>query len=228
MKYHIDFDIEFLENKYPGKLIVLEGNEGSGKTTQVQKIVDELNKQGYKTVATKEPTHMVIGEFIRNKVLSGEIKIPRISIQYLYCADRVMDQGLIEGYLKKDYIVISDRYFWSSVAYGIADLGFDGNHLLTALSILSPYHRFLKPDLTFYLDVDMDTAIKRISKSHKHKEIYDNANMFPKIETGYKFLLEKFPEEFTVINGRKTIEKVTGEIIRQVNTKLKITKLQVS
>ncbi len=216
MKYHLELDIEFKQNPYKGKLIVLEGNEGTGKTTQVSKIVEVLIKKGYKAVATKEPTNLTIGQFIREKVLSGKIKIPRLAIQYLYCADRAIHEEDIIQKLKDGYIVVCDRYFWSAVAYGMADLNGDLDEYLVSFSILSAYNKFIKPDLTFYMDLPMDRALARIKKSNKHKEIYDNAEMFPKIEKGYKYLLNKFPKEFVKIDASKPINEITDEIIGKI------------
>ena len=220
MKYHISFDIEFLRHKYPGKLIAIEGNEGSGKSTQVKAVSEALNKEGYKALATKEPTDLAIGKIIREKILAGKMKVPPISLQYLYCADRAMHLEQIIDYLKKGYIIVTDRYFWSSVTYGIADLGDKGDFYLMAFAVLSPYHRFIKPDLTIYLDIDMKTAMGRIRESHKHKEIYDNERMFPRIDRGYRFLLEKFPQEFAVIDGRSSIEEVTQRIVSKIKQML--------
>lgn len=215
MKYHLEFDIEFKIHNYPGKLIAIEGNEGAGKTTQSKLVVRELKKRGVKAVTTKEPTNSVIGKLIR-EVLSSKVKVPRISIQYLFGADRAIHQLEIIDYLKKGYIVVTDRYFWSSVAYGISDMTEIDDYYLAAFSLLSFYNRFLKPDMTFYLDVDMKTAFGRISKSKKHTEIYDNEIMFPKIERGYQFLLKRFPKEFIKIDTRKPIEQVTEEIISKL------------
>ncbi len=216
MKYHLELDIEFKKNPYKGKLIVLEGNEGTGKTTQVSKVVNALIKQGHKAISTKEPTNFPIGQFIREKVLSGKIKIPRLAIQYLYCADRAMHQKDLIEKLKDGYIVVCDRYFWSAVAYGMADLDGNLDQYLVSFSILSAYHQFIKPDLTFYMDLPMDQALARIRKSNKHKEIYDNAEMFPKIEKGYKYLLNTFPDEFVNIDASKPVNEITDEIIGKI------------
>lgn len=216
-KYHIEFDIDFKRNKYPGKFIVIEGNEGSGKSVQIESLFKSLQKEGYKVVRTKEPTDMPVGKIIRNEVLSGKIKVPPQTLQYLYCADRAMHLEKVEQLLKKGFCVISDRYFWSSVAYGTADVWKDEDDFyLMAYSLLSMYHRFLTPDITFYLHIDFKTAMKRIKASHKHKEIYDNEKMWPRIEKGYEFLLKKFPKEIVRINGDRSIDEVTKEMVKRI------------
>ncbi len=216
MKYHVEFDLDFKRNKYPGKFVVLEGIEASGKTTQVAR----LGKRLKGAILTKNPTDGEIGSFIRREVLGGKTKIPPVAYQYLFAADREIQQAQIIELLKKGKTVISDRYFWSSVAYGIADrqdLDYSDweNVSLTALSALSMYHQFLLPDLTVYLDITLSESLRRIKGSSKHTEIYDNHKMNIKIKRGYDWLIEKFPKEFVIVDGdgKRSEEEITEEIL---------------
>ncbi len=221
MNYHIEFDLDFKRNTYPGKFIVFEGIEASGKTTQTKKTVELLSKT-QKVFATKNPTDGEIGTFIRNEILTGNKKhIPPVSYQYLFAADRVIQQYQIIEKLKQGITVICDRYFWSSVAYGIADReGTDYENWeevsVVALSLLSMYHQFLLPDLTIYLDVSLEESLKRISSSEKHTEIYDNHKMNVKIKKGYDWLFKKFPNEITVLNAEQPEEDVTNKILELI------------
>lgn len=217
MKHHIEFDLEFKRNNYAGKFIVIEGNEGSGKSVQIDNLLTALQKEGLKVVKTKEPTDMPAGKLIREEVLSGKIKVPPQTLQYLYCADRAMHLVEIEKLLAKGFYVICDRYFWSSVAYGAADVWKDeGDFYLLAYSLLSMYHRFLMPDITFFLDIPFKVAMKRIKASHKHKEIYDNEIMWPKIQKGYEFLLKRFPKELVKVDGDRSVEEITKEMFERI------------
>lgn len=219
MKYNVNFDIDFKRNTYPGKLIVLEGIEACGKTSHTQMVGDILQKT-HKVFLTKNPTNSFVGDFIRQNLLAGKVRIPPISLQYLFGADREIQQQEIIERLKKGEIVISDRYFWSSVAYGTADMETDyenfANLSLTAFSLLSMYHQFIVPDVTFFLDISLEEAEKRMSKSKKHTEIYDNKEMNVKVKKGYDWLIKKFPDEFTILNAEKSAEKVTEEIIEKI------------
>src|SRR3989338_4516333 len=122
MKYHISFDIEFRENPYKGKYIAFEGIDGVGKTTQAAILKKYLQKKGREVIFTKEPTqNPPIGTLIHD-FIKGKIKFPSVSIQYLFAADREIHlKDTVEPALKNGKIVISDRCFWSSVAYGILD-----------------------------------------------------------------------------------------------------------
>lgn len=214
MKYNVSFDLEFKRNPYKGKFIVLEGIDGSGKTTQIQILEEALKKKNVSVFLTKNPTDHPIGKMIR-EVLAGTQKIPATARQYLFCADRVVQEEEIIERLKKGETVISDRYFWSSVAYGMADKDVKDERLLTAYSILSFYNEFILPDLTIFLDVDVDTAVSRFSTKEK-LEIYENKAFITKVKVNYDFLLKKFPEEFTIIDSRNDLETVSKEIIKKV------------
>ncbi len=220
MKYPVNFEIGFRKHKYPGKLIAFEGIDGSGKTTQAQRLVEKLKKKTKKIIYTKEPTDNQIGKITR-KILAGEFRVPPLSLQYLFCADRAMHQEELEQYLKKGYIIITDRYFWSAVAYGMSDLKGTPDFYLTAFSILSFYDRFISPDYTFFLDIKVEDSLKRIGKSAKHTEIYDNKEKLVRIRSSYKKLISRFEKEFVVVDANKPVEQLTDELASLVLKKIK-------
>lgn len=224
MNYHIEFNLDFKRNPYPGTFIVLEGIDGSGKTTQVKRVKNSLTKlSGKEVFLTKEPTESVVGQLI-GKIIRSEIKVPKTAIQYLFCADRVIHlEKVVIPKLKEGGIVLCDRYFWSSLTYGIADrdgvLKADGDTLFAAQSILSMYHQFIVPDFTFYLRVAVSTAISRLSKMQKIREIYEEKGKLLKIAKGYDWVVEQFPKEITVIDGEKSPEEVTKQILQAYDTR---------
>lgn len=214
-KYQVKFNLDFRRNPYKGKLIVLEGLDGSGKTTQSRLIVQRLRKMGKKAEYTKEPTQGPIGVLIK-QILWGEVKLSKRAMQYLYVADRADHSELIEDYLKKGYYVIADRYFWSSVAYGSFDMEKIDDYFLVAQSILSYYHRFLLPDITFYLNIDPQKGFERVTATGKKKEWYKDPKKMKRIKKGYDFLLKKFPREITVIDANKSLEEVTEKLLKHI------------
>lgn len=217
MQYHVEFDIDLKRNPYPGKLIALEGIDGSGKTTQVDLLADEIKKKK-EVFITKNPTDGEIGKFIR-KVLSQEIVLPSVTFQYLFSADRQVQAQEVEEYLKKGHWVVTDRYFWSALAYGVVDRGGDtneANQLLVAQGILSHYHQFIVPDYTFYLEISLDTAMKRLNESTKQKELYEERGQLERIKSAYEFLLKKFPQEIIIIDGEKSKEEVTKQMLEKL------------
>ncbi|MDP2585627.1 MAG: dTMP kinase [Candidatus Levybacteria bacterium] len=221
MKYHVEFDIELKRNLYPGKFIAIEGIDGSGKTTQAHKIVEYFNESGVKSVFTKEPTDEMIGKLIK-EILTGKLNFSAVAFQYLFAADRAVHQVQIEDYLKKGFMVVSDRYLWSSVVYGMVDkeLSFERDNdcrvLMTAFSILSMYHQFLLPDYSFCLKADVKTAIRRIGEKDRILELYEKENTLNKLKDGYDWLAEKFNKEIIAIDGEGSVEEVTKQIVSSI------------
>lgn len=228
MRYHVSFDIDFKRNLYKGSYIVVEGIDGSGKTTQISGLAEYFKKQGKEVIVTGEPRKDkgIFGKLIQ-EILLSEKKIPSVAFQYLFSADRAVHlEDVIIPALKSGKIVLSDRCFWSAIPYGIMDhmMGENdgeysyemGKVILTAQSILSMYHQFLLPDKTFYLDISLDTAMKRIKKGGKQIEIYEDREKLAKIMLGYQWLVNEFPKEIQVVDGEKSVESVTNKIVASI------------
>ena len=230
MKYHVEFDLDFRRNPYKGLYIAIEGIDGSGKTTQAEKISRYFEKQGKQVVTTGEPRKNkgIVGKLIQDILLS-KVKVPSIAFQYLMSAERAIHhEELILPSLKAGKVVLTDRCFWSAIPYGILDRMKDakqeqynyqmGDVLLVAQSILSMYHQFTLPDFTFYLSVSVDTAFKRIGKKEREKELYEKKDKLEKIRLGYDWLAKKFAKEIIVVDGEKSEEEVTEEILSHVSS----------
>jgi len=228
MKYHVNFDIEFRKNPYPGIYIAFEGIDGSGKTTQAGRLKEYFEKKGKNVFLTKEPTKKPpIGVLIHSFLLR-KIKLPKVSLQYLFASDRAMHmEKFVEPSLQKGKVVISDRCFWSSVAYGILDKIENSGKLnsedliLVSQSILSMYHQFIVPDVTFYIKISAQTAVSRLSKMGKQKEYYETLEKLIKIKSGYDWLVGKFGKEIVFIDGEQSVEKVTAEILKNYDLRFK-------
>lgn len=215
-QYSVSFDIDFARNSHPGCFFALEGIDGSGKTTQAQKVVEMLDGKGIKCVYTKEPTDEPTGKMIR-KILNGEMSVPPVSFQYLFSADRAVHQEHVVSHLKKGVHVITDRYFWSSIPYGMVDRGESADYLLVAYSILSMYHRFLLPDVTFFLDITAEIGMKRIAQSRNKKEIYEQKGKLEKIRGGYDVLLKRFSHEFEIVNGEADVYEISDDLFNRID-----------
>jgi dTMP kinase len=221
MVYHVSFDIDFKRNTYPGLFIALEGIDGSGKTTQAKRIAGLLERQGKKVFLTHNPTDGIIGKMIR-RILNGELKLSPVSFQYLYSADRQLQQEEIMQHLERGETVITDRYFWSAVAYGIP--GKEGHYsnsdmFMAVHCMLSMYHQHILPDYTFYLDVSLDTAMQRIRSQQGKRDIYEKKYRLEKIVYWYEWLLKKFPKEIIRVDAEKSLDNVTGSMMSMLKLK---------
>jgi dTMP kinase len=139
-----------------GYLIALEGIDGAGKTVNSKWLVRRLKEAGYNVVYTMEPTYGVIGVALRELQASGASS-PEIDA-LLFAADRLYHvRHIIEPSLKKGYVVVTDRYLYSSIAYQGAMTG-DRKWV----ELVNRY--YVPPDLAIYLDVDPSTGLGRKRK----------------------------------------------------------------
>ena len=132
-----------------GRFIVMEGPDGSGKSTQIELLREYLTEQGYDSIITREPGGTVIGEAIRDVILDPEYKsMSDITEMLLYAASRAQLMSEVVGpALEEGKIVISDRFVDSSIVYqGIArGIGID-----TVAKINEPGIGIYKPDCIFF------------------------------------------------------------------------------
>lgn len=147
-----------------GILISLEGPDGAGKTTVLQRILPELEKTSYKILSTREPGGVRVAEEIRNIILSTEnTEIDSKTELMLFAAARRLHmQTKMLPALAAGEMVIVDRFIDSSVAYqGYGrELGVEPVNWLNEFATDG-----LKPDLTLYFDIDTDVALERIMKN---------------------------------------------------------------
>lgn len=228
MKYHVEFDIDFRRNPYKGLYIALEGIDGSGKTKQAEELVTYFAAQKKEAIIVTEPRkdNTIFSDLVR-RILLGKVPISPITLQYLFSADRVQNQiETVIPALEAGKIVISHRIFWSIVPYAISDLdpqlySNTAQFLLVANCVLSMYHQFILPDYTFYLDVPVDEAMRRLRKRKNQQiEFYEREEKLRKHVIGYQWELKTFPKEFIIIDGNKSVEAVTDTIIKKLLPRL--------
>jgi len=204
------------KNNYPGKFIVFEGLDGSGQTTQANLLKKFLEKKGFKVLLTKEPTNN--NEFGKriDKILHRKEKVSPLNLQKLFIKDRDWHlKNVIEPALKEGKIVISDRYFFSTFAFGGIDVDME--------KLIKMNDKFLMPDISIFLDVKPKTCISRIEgrsqKTGTKKTIFEKEKLLEKVYKNYLVLLKKFP--LVRINGQRSIEDVHKEIKEIVIKKIK-------
>lgn len=188
-----------------GRFIVFEGLDGSGQTTQADLLAKRLKHDGHKVLLTKEPTNNLIGGLIRG-ALTHEWKASNHVIQLLYAADRGhhLEREILPA-LNKGYIVISDRYYYSSMAFGSIDID--------PAWIVEISRFFPKPDHAFYIEVSPKTAIKRIHSSRFQVELFEKERELSIVAETYKKITAQEPY-FHRINGEDPIEVVHETIYR--------------
>jgi len=144
-----------------GAFIVFEGIDGSGKSTHIKLLSQELREQGYDVLETSEPSRGRIGRFIREYVERRGRRLPADVEALLFAADRFEHlKKTIEPALEQGRIVVSDRYVHSSLAYQ----GAEG----VSLEWVREVNRFtLEPDLCILLDVGPETGLGRMRRRRR-------------------------------------------------------------
>lgn len=199
-------DFAFEVNPNPGLFVDIEGLDGSGQTTQVRSITLKFRELGISTFDTKEPTGNIIGGLIRGILKGDHRMLPMDAFQFLFVADRRHHlQSEIIPILKNKHLLITDRYLWSSVAFGSIDL--DREWLLSL-------HKYcFIPDITFFLQVRPRICLRRKKLDKFALEFFEKEKQLKKIWKTYKWLFEQFPRYIITINGEQTTEKVSEEIM---------------
>lgn len=201
----------FKKNPYKGKFIVFDSLDGAGNSTQVKILSDFLNKKGKKTHITKEPTPGLIGGLIKSQ-LTHDWKSSQVCLQLLFSADRAYHlEKEINPLLKRGINVISDRYFFSTIAYGnleIKDIDW----------LLEINKKFLLPDLTFFLKVSPKICLERIREDRFEITLFEREKILKKVWKNYELLAKKFKNVF-VIEGEKDIDEIAKEIQKIVKSK---------
>ncbi|KKT76388.1 MAG: putative thymidylate kinase [Parcubacteria group bacterium GW2011_GWF2_44_7] len=188
-----------------GKFIVFEGLDGSGQSTQIGLLDAYLKSKGVKTHLTTEPTNNIIGGLIRG-ILTHQWSLSNTGIQLLYCADRAhhLESEVLPA-MAKGNVVISSRYFFSTIAYGSLD---NDTEWLKKIN-----EKFILPDMTFFIKVSPKVCMRRINGSRFRTEFFEKEKKLKKIYQAYLRLGEsKEYKNFYVINGEQAVEEVSGEI----------------
>jgi dTMP kinase len=192
-----------------GIFVVIEGLDGSGKTTQTNILSNRLSKN-YKVFSTAEPSQGKIGNFIRNSCLFEEKRLPKEAEALLFAADRIEHmQNEIAPALAEDKIVICDRYIYSSLAYqGSTGLNLDWIKTINA--------RALQPDFSIFIDVSSERVLERLQR---RKSVMETLETQQKVREVYLKFVHK--GELILIDGDKSKEIVADELYSVVSNLLK-------
>lgn len=199
-----------------GRFIVIEGIDGSGKSTQIQLLENRLAADKRKVYTTAEPTVSLTGGMLRD-ALRGVTKKTTCEIAAMFLLDRIFHNvnpvNGIEKFLAAGVDVICDRYYYSSLAYQGSETDFDW---VLDMNINCPEIR--KPDICIFLDLDPDKCIERISKNRLVTEIYEEKSRLEKYRKRYFDIFEmlKFTDNIAVLDTDRPIESIANDIYELV------------
>lgn len=195
-----------------GKFIVLEGIDGSGKSSQIGPLVERLEGLGVPCRADREPTSRPVGRLIRQG-LTGETPLDPRVIAALYAADRL--DHLVNGEdgvcaaIERGITVVSDRYYFSSYAYHSVDVDMDWVIGANSLSA-----GLLRPTVTVFLDVPAGEAMGRIRRNRDHEELFEEEGRLRRTRELYFEAFDRLKdvERVAVVDGCGTQEEVGRRI----------------
>lgn len=196
-------------------LITFEGMDGTGKTTQIQLLKQELERKGCRVTVTREPGGSPVAEKIRALLLDRENDMDAMTEAYLYAAARAEHvRRVIRPALERGEVVLCDRYVDSSVAYQ----GYGRE--LTPEVVWEINRRAVGdclPDRTYLLTMEEEAASKRVNRRGEKDRIESAGDDFARrVAQGFERIAEQQPQRVCVIDAAQSVEDIARQIAEDV------------
>ncbi len=202
--------------------ITLEGPEGSGKTSHLPSLVEYLREKGYTVFPTREPGGTSIGEQIREVIhdLKNVEMHPRTETLLYQAARAQIVEQVIRPKLDAGEIVISDRYFDSTIAYQ----GYGHQQDLDQVRALVKYATGgLIPDLTVLLDVDIEEGLRRKKQENEWNRLDAyTAEFHQRVRAGYLEMVKQEPNRWLVVDAGRKWDEVQRELRKVIVVRLNV------
>jgi dTMP kinase len=201
--------------------ITLEGPEGSGKTSHIPHLVTYLRGQGYTVFPTREPGGTIISEQIRgilHDMKNAEMHPRAETLLYQAARAQIVEQ-VIKPRLANGEIVISDRYYDSTIAYQ----GYGHRQNLDEVRALVKYATGgLTPDLTILLDLEVEAGLRRKKKNGEEWNRMDDHELefYQRVRAGYLEMVRQEPKRWAVVNSDQKWEDVQEELKKVIAGRL--------
>jgi dTMP kinase len=195
------------------KFIVLEGIDGSGKTTQLKRLSKWFLPQG-QFFLTQEPNDPILRDYIKQGSHSPALEL------WLFSTARVAHlENIIVPALNQGRIVLCDRFTDSTIAYQHYGRGLKRSYV-NQVNYLAT--QGLMPDVTIVLDIDIDTATERKKARGNQEDNFDNESydFFSRVRRGYQEIVMQNPTTHVLIDGNLSTDQVTDQIIKAIQNKL--------
>ena len=205
-----------------GFFLTVEGPDGSGKTTQVDLLEQNLRDYGYSVLRTREPGGSAISEEIRRIILdTGNVEMCAACEALLYAAARAQHvHQVIRPAVEKGMLVLCDRFVDSSIAYqgGGRELGIEAVRQINAPAVGN-----MLPDATLYLNIDAKAALrrKRSASSPDRLELED-FDFHERVQRTYERLIRDNPQRYMIVNADQGAEALAREALAAVVTRLEL------
>lgn len=194
-----------------GFLVTFEGGEGSGKSTQIERLAEFLRAEGHEVVTAREPGTTEVGEAVREILLrtAPEHLSAEAELALFLAARAELVAEIVRPALEAGAVVLLDRYGDSSVAYQGYGRGLDPGRVAELNAFVT---RGLAPDLTVLIDVPVEASAAR-SRARAPDRIERAGTQFHRrVRDGYREMALNEPERFVVLDGTGSIETVQSAI----------------
>jgi len=206
-----------------GKFITFEGGEGAGKSTQIRRLAEALEKTGLTVTVTREPGGSSGAEKIRDILLDPNLEWDPPTEALLHFAARADHYTTkIAPALRAGHWVLCDRFADSTRAYQGYGLGLDMTAIETLYEIaLDDF----EPDLTIILDIPVETGVKRMLERGADPDRYEKMDtaFHERLRQGFLDIARKDPVRCAVIDADSDLDNVTARIFDCVETRLGVT-----
>tara|TARA_Y100001954_G_C15795925_1_gene597598 strand:- start:1648 stop:2268 length:621 start_codon:yes stop_codon:yes gene_type:complete len=203
------------------RFISFEGIDGSGKTTQIEILINKLKSANEKAISFREPGGTSISESIREILLNNKnstLTDTAESLLFFASRSQLLSDKIIP-LTNQGYFVICDRFNDSTIAYQGYGNKIDLNYLYT----LSDYCvNDFKPDLTFFLDISVDLSMKRRTMKLSDRIESRGEDYLEKVRSGFLEIADNNPKRFIIIDGTDNKTNISNKIWDIVSDKYKI------
>lgn len=202
-----------------GRLITFEGGEGSGKTTQLSLLADDVRNKGLPLVCTREPGGTFLGDKIRHLILDTPDDGAEVDARtefFLYLASRAQHvKEVLLPALRAGKLVFCDRFSDATIAYQ----GYGRGLPLAEIKTMMDFASYgLEPDLTFFLDIAPELALSRLSGRKEINRLDQETLTFHKaVYAGYQALIQTHAKRIVVIDAAVSIEAVSLQIREKID-----------
>lgn len=205
-----------------GTFITFEGIDGSGKSTQLRMLASELRLKGFDVLTTMEPGGTPLGRRLREAFLETEESVDPLAELLLFAADRAQHvRFLIKPKLEEGKIVISDRYADATAAYQGAGRGFPKETIDKVIALAT---EGLKPDLTLFFDLPVETAHSRTKTRDNegssgggggeppNRMDGETTDFYKRVREAYLEISRREPKRFRIVNASLSVEEVHSKV----------------
>jgi dTMP kinase len=192
-----------------GCLITIEGIDGAGKSTQVERLAALLSARGYRLVSTREPGATALGRELRRMVLGRELALTPEAELLLFLADRAEHVAtVIRPSLAEGAIVLCDRFMDSTIAYQ----GYGHEQDLARVRRWDAESRSgIEPDLTLLLDCPVELGAERRQREHDRYQVLDRA-FHERVRAGFLAQAAAAPARVRIVDASRALADVSAEV----------------